>query len=219
MINNLQNNSLVLGHLKELLSSINLPLAKVYTEDTRLYEDRVYLNGNKLCKCKNGTLYEVGEYSGKFIPNITRKFNIKDICRFFGVPPTKVFDFSDASYNTLEATQLQFLTDCLAPLLEKIESEFERKLFKPNEKFKIDVRFDTSAMLRTDKQAEADYINKLFYMGAISVNEIRKKLDLSPIENGDTHLVQSNLMTLDNAIKVVPKTDKATTEIDDNSNN
>ena len=149
----------------------------------------------------------------------TRKFNIKDICRFFGVPPTKVFDFSDASYNTLEATQLQFLTDCLAPLLEKIESEFERKLFKPNEKFKIDVRFDTSAMLRTDKQAEADYINKLFYMGAISVNEIRKKLDLSPIENGDTHLVQSNLMTLDNAIKVVPKTDKATTEIDDNSNN
>ena len=150
----------------------------------------------------------------------TRKFNIKDICRFFGVPPTKVFDFSDASYNTLEATQLQFLTDCLAPLLEKIESEFERKLFKPNEKFKIDVRFDTSAMLRTDKQAEADYINKLFYMGAISVNEIRKKLDLSPIENGDTHLVQSNLMTLNNAIKVVPKTDKATTEqIDDNSNN
>lgn len=149
----------------------------------------------------------------------TRKFNIKDICRFFGVPPTKVFDFSDASYNTLEATQLQFLTDCLSPLLEKIESEFERKLFKPNEKFKIDVRFDTSAMLRTDKQAEADYINKLFYMGAISINEIRKKLDLSPIENGDITLVQSNLMTLDNAIKVVPKTDKATTEIDDNSNN
>ena len=57
-------------------------------------------------------------------------------------------------------------------------------------------------------------------MGAISVNEIRKKLDLSPIENGDTHLVQSNLMTLDNVITVVPKTDKATTEqIDDNSNN
>ena len=75
-------------------------------------------------------------------------------------------------------------------------------------------------MLRTDKQAEADYINKLFYMGAISINEIRKKLDLSPIENGDITLVQSNLMTLDNAIKVVPKTDKATTEqIDDNSNN
>ena len=150
----------------------------------------------------------------------TRKFNIKDICRFFGVPPTKVFDVSDSADNTREGNQLQFLTDCLAPLLEKIEMEFERKLFKPNEKFKIDVRFDTSAMLRTDKQAEADYINKLFYMGAISVNEIRKKLDLSPIENGDTHLVQSNLMTLDNVITVVPKTDKATTEqIDDNSNN
>ena len=77
MINNLQNNSLVLGHLKELLSSINLPLAKVYTDSTPLYDGRVYLKGSKLYKCSNGKLHEVGNYSGKFIPNITRKFKIK----------------------------------------------------------------------------------------------------------------------------------------------
>lgn len=142
----------------------------------------------------------------------TRKFNVKDICRFFGVPPTKVFDIEGASYNSVESTQLQFLTDCLAPLLEKIEIEFERKLFKPNEKFKIDVRFDTSVLLRTDKQAEADYLTKLFYLGAISINEIRRTLDLPAIDNGDAHFVQSNLMTLSNAEQIVPKTDKATTE-------
>lgn len=77
MINNLQNNSLVLGHLKELLCSINLPLAKPFREDLPLYEGRIYLKGNKLYKYSNSNLHEVGEYSGKFIPNITRKFKIK----------------------------------------------------------------------------------------------------------------------------------------------
>lgn len=81
----------------------------------------------------------------------TRQFNVVDICRFFGVSPVKAFDLSKSSYSTVEATELAFLTDTLSPLLEKIELEFERKLYKPNEKDSIDVRFDTAMLLRADK--------------------------------------------------------------------
>lgn len=81
----------------------------------------------------------------------TRQFNVIDICRFFGVSPVKAFDLSKSSYSTVEATELAFLTDTLAPLLEKIELEFERKLYKPSEKDSIDVRFDTATLLRADK--------------------------------------------------------------------
>ena len=142
----------------------------------------------------------------------TRKFNVTDICRFFGVSPTKAFDLSNSSYSTVEAAQLAFLTDTLAPLLEKIELEMERKLFKPNERFKIDVRFDTSVLLRTDKVAESEYLNKMFYMGVFSINELRQKLDLAPIKDGDIHFLQSNMMTLENAKTITPKGDKQTTE-------
>ena len=142
----------------------------------------------------------------------TRKFNVTDICRFFGVSPTKAFDLSNSSYSTVEAAQLAFLTDTLAPLLEKIELELERKLFKPNEKFKIDVRFDTSVLLRTDKEAESAYYNKMFYMGVFSINELRQKIDLPPIKDGDIHFLQSNMMTLENAKTIAPKGDKQTTE-------
>lgn len=142
----------------------------------------------------------------------TRKFNVTDICRFFGVSPTKAFDLSNSSYSTVEAAQLAFLTDTLAPLLEKIELEMERKLFRPNEKFKIDVRFDTSVLLRTDKAAEAEYYNKMFYMGVFSINELRQKMDLAPIKDGDIHFLQSNMMTLENAKTITPKGDKQTTE-------
>ena len=131
----------------------------------------------------------------------TRQFNVIDICRFFGVSPVKAFDLSKSSYSTVEATQLAFLTDTLAPLLEKIELEFERKLYKPSERNSIDVRFDTSVLLRADKASLANYYNTLFQIGVITPNEIRKALDLEAIENGDHTFVQVNVQTLNNAVK------------------
>ena len=130
----------------------------------------------------------------------TREFNVIDICRFFGVSPVKAFDLSKSSYSTVEATELAFLTDTLAPLLEKIELEFERKLYKPSERDSIDVRFDTSSLLRADKGALASYYNTLFNIGVISPNEIRRQLDLQAIENGDETFVQVNIQPLIKAI-------------------
>ena len=128
----------------------------------------------------------------------TREFNVIDICRFFGVSPVKAFDLSKSSYSTVEATQLAFLTDTLSPLLEKIEIEFERKLYKPSERNNIDVRFDTSVLLRADKVSLASYYNTLFQIGVISPNEIRRGLDLPAIENGNNTFVQVNVQTLKN---------------------
>ena len=133
----------------------------------------------------------------------TRQFNVIDICRFFGVSPVKAFDLSKSSYNTVEATNLSFLTDTLSPFLEKIELEFERKLYKPSEKESIDVRFDTSRLLRADKASLASYYNTLFNIGVVSPNEIRKEIDLPYIEGGDYHFVQVNMTTVQNAANLV----------------
>lgn len=129
----------------------------------------------------------------------TRQFNVVDICRFFGVSPVKAFDLSKSSYNTIEQMQLAFLTDTLQPLLEKIECEFQRKLYKPSEKDNITVRFSTAPLLRADKQSQANYYNTLFQMGVMTINEIRRELDLPHLENGNTSFVQVNVQTLKNA--------------------
>lgn len=134
----------------------------------------------------------------------TRLFNVIDICRFFGVSPVKAFDLSKSSYSTVEATELAFLTDTLAPLLEKIELEFERKLYKPSEKDSIDVRFDTATLLRADKQSLANYYQTLFNIGVISPNEIRKQIDLPSLEGGDNTFVQVNIQTLEKALSPNP---------------
>ena len=134
----------------------------------------------------------------------TRQFNVVDICRFFGVSPVKAFDLTKSSYSTVEATELAFLTDTLSPLLEKIELEFERKLYKPSEKDSIDVRFDTSRLLRADKQSLANYYNTLFNIGVITPNEIRRELDLPELKNGNHAFVQVNIQTIDRATSVDP---------------
>ena len=92
----------------------------------------------------------------------------------------------------------------MSPLLEKIELEFERKLYKPSERNNIDVRFDTSVLLRADKQSLANYYNTLFNIGVVSANEIRKQLDLPAVDGGDSHFVQVNLMELKNAANNIP---------------
>lgn len=148
----------------------------------------------------------------------TRAFNVVDICRFFGVSPVKAFDLSKSSYSTVEATELAFLTDTLSPLIEKIEEELERKLYKPSEKASIDVRFDTSALLRADKQSLANYYNTLFNIGVISINEIRRELDLPALENGNNTFVQCNIVPLNKAVFNEPTSDNITNK-DNGSDN
>lgn len=146
----------------------------------------------------------------------TRQFNVVDICRFFGVSPVKAFDLSKSSYSTVEATNLSFLTETLSPLLEKIELEFERKLYKPSEKDSIDVRFDTATLLRADKAALAQYYNTLFNIGVVSPNDIRKQLDLPAIEGGDNTFVQVNIQTLERAVSSTPDNTNTIKEKTDN---
>lgn len=124
----------------------------------------------------------------------TRQFNVIDICRFFGVSPIKVFDLSKSSYSTIEASNISFLTDTISPILQKLELEFERKLFNNGDN--VDIKFNVSELLRTDKQSLASYYNTLFNIGSMSVNEIRREIDLPKIKGGDNNFVQVNLQTL-----------------------
>lgn len=132
-----------------------------------------------------------------------REFSIIDVARWFGVSPIKLMDLSKSSYSTVEATQLAFLTDTIAPLLEKIELEIETKLFPLGE---VDVRFDVSQLLRADRQSLANYYSTMIQNGIMQINEVRRELDLPSVEEGDTNFVPVNLQTLEKATSPDPET-------------
>lgn len=117
----------------------------------------------------------------------SRKYNVQDIARFFGISPVLLGDLTHSSYSTIEAVQLDFLIHTLQPYLEMMEEEFNTKLLKPSEKENCEICFDTAALLKSDKQAQANYYNSLLQSGVLCINEVRSELGLGEIEGGDKH--------------------------------
>lgn len=122
-----------------------------------------------------------------------RQYSVIEICRFFGVSPVKAFDLSKSNYSNSEIAQLSFLSDTIAPLLEKIELEFERKLLLPSQIEKTHIVFNTTKLLRTDKDALSNYYSRMFQIGVYSIDDIRYDLNMENITNGNKHYVPVNL--------------------------
>lgn len=128
----------------------------------------------------------------------TRKFNVIEICRFFGVSPQKVFDDANLTYSNVEAFQLAFITDTIGPLNKKIESEFNRKVFRPSQIGLIKVDLDLSDLLKTSLDTQANFLSKMFQCGGFSVNEVREAVGLpkSNEPNADKPFVQINMQPI-----------------------
>lgn len=112
----------------------------------------------------------------------TRLFNVSEIARFFNISPVLLQDLSKSSYSSIEAANLQFLTQTLLPYISILENEFNRKLVGEENIF---IDLDEREFLRTDSQSTANYLKTLKDAGIITTNECREQLGLPAIEGGD----------------------------------
>jgi HK97 family phage portal protein len=150
----------------------------------------------------------------------SRAFNIITIAQFFGVSPHKLFDFSKGSYNSVEASQIDFLNSTIQPLLEKIELELYRKIFTRVEYDLTELKFDVSNLLRMDSTAQANYFTQMHNIGAYTTNEVREKINANaPVKGGNRSFVQVNLQPIDNLISEQPAPSDASGQIDNKLKN
>ena len=113
----------------------------------------------------------------------------------FGVP-YEVLDSEASKYDSLESKQNDFLASCIQPLGDHICESFE-KLLTPTEKLRYSVRYEYKNLLTTNTKDTVDYLTKEFQSGALTMNEVRKKLGMEDMgEAGDVHFIPSNLMPL-----------------------
>ena len=114
-----------------------------------------------------------------------------EICRFFGVPPTQVFQDSNVNYNTTESSQTIYMTSTLAPLIRQIESEFTEKLFGGNGRYRVRFRLDD--YYQTDPVALSGALSSLIQTGAMTPNEARAKMGLPPMDGGDALVANGSI--------------------------
>lgn len=136
----------------------------------------------------------------------TRQFNVIEICRFFGVHPSKIFDNANLTYSNIESFQLGFLTDTVSPWDSKIEAEFNRKLFRPSQRLKLRLNLNINELLRANLDAKANYVSKMFQCGGFTVNEVRKECGTPAKDGGDDAYYQINLQPVGKPLITKQKT-------------
>lgn len=129
----------------------------------------------------------------------SRKFTVREICRFFGVHPTFVFDDTSNNYKSAEMANVAFLSMTLNPILVRIENEFRRKLIPRKDCCRRIFRFDRKGIYSLDLAALADYQLKTIQSGVYTVNEWRMAENRPQVEGGDRVFVSTNLMPIEKA--------------------
>lgn len=117
-----------------------------------------------------------------------RKFQVIEIARAFGVPPFMIGETekSTAWGTGLEQLGLAFIRYTLGPHITAIEQEINRKVFRISRYF---VDFDEDALARGDMAALGTWFRQAVGgsngPGFMTVDEIRRRLKMPPIEGGD----------------------------------
>ncbi len=127
----------------------------------------------------------------------SRKFTVRELCRFFGVHPSFVFDDTSNNYKSAEMANVAFLSNTLNPLLRKIECELHRKLIEPSLCCERRFEFDRRSLYACDLASRVQYQTQTIAAGIYTVNDWRKAENMPPVKGGDRPLVSANLKGLD----------------------
>jgi HK97 family phage portal protein len=123
----------------------------------------------------------------------TRKFQVEDIARFYGVPAHMVgLEEKNTSWGTgIEAQATGFVRFVLKPHIDRLEDSFSQ--LTPRGQF---VKLNLASLLRADTATETDVLVKQTMNGLRNRNEAREKLDLPPVPGGDSFLLPLNEQVL-----------------------
>lgn len=129
-----------------------------------------------------------------------KKFTVKEIGRFFRVPPSMLYEDGGSTYSNAEMDSVLFLNGALSPLLRQIELELSAKLIGDEERGYYRIQFDREALYTTDLTTKANYMKATIESGVRTVNEWRKAEGFPALVGGDEAVVSANLVTLKSRI-------------------
>lgn len=133
-----------------------------------------------------------------------RKDLFYTVATAFNIPPSLIVGDTTRNQNLTEVMNT-FLTFCIDPIADMISKELTRKIYPGYESFARgnSIKVDTSSILHTDVLSVANAVDKLLASGTFNRNEIRKLLNLSPIndELADVYFMTKNYSTVENVAK------------------
>jgi HK97 family phage portal protein len=153
-------------------------------------------------KAGGTALLEEGvEYQGINVPPEalqfleSRQFGVLEVARFLGIPPTKLFDITAATYSNVENANLEVATDTLDAWAVNLEMEADIKILNNRHGGRF-TELDLYAVFRGDMKTRSEYFKSLMAVGAITPNQIRSREGMAGYgEEGDNYYIATNNFT------------------------
>ena len=162
-------------------------------------------NSDRLMVLEAAMKYEPVSMSPQDIQLLeSRRFQIEDIARFFGVPSVLINDTSGSTTwgSGIHEIVQGFYKLNLRPYLERMESSIIQNLVRPERRERTAVEFDLDALLRADMGARFDAWQKGINAAMVTPNEARARENLDPVQGGDQLLINGNMVPISQAGRV-----------------
>lgn len=166
----------------------NKPLSTQQKTDIKLSWNQAHVQGEPsgLAVLGNDLDFQsIGSNSAESQLLESRKYSVREIARFLGIPPELIGDETNKSYNSLAQAVDALITFTLMPFIKILEDEFNRKCLKPSERNYYHIDFKEEDLRMPDETAQAQALNSLVAGGIMTPNEARKILGLPALSDGD----------------------------------
>jgi len=128
----------------------------------------------------------------------SRKFQVSELARFFGVPPHLVGDVEKStSWGTgIEQQNLGFLQYTLQPYISRWENCIQRWMLKPADVGRFHAEHNLDGLLRGDSTSRAAFMKAMGEAGLRTINEQRRLDNMPPLPGGDVAMRQSQYVPI-----------------------
>ena len=124
----------------------------------------------------------------------TRKFQVNEMCRWFGVPPHMLYEIEKQSYSTASQLMAEFLQSTIIPYLELWRTTIRHQLFTYIEYRRegYDIVFDIDELSRADQALYTTTLIKHLQNALLTVNDIRDNFRRPRVEHGDDPMMMAS---------------------------
>jgi len=133
----------------------------------------------------------------------SRRFQVLEVSRIFGVPPHMIGDLERATFSNIEHQGIEFTTYCIQPWATLIEQRISKQLLNVEERRFYFAQFSLEALMRGDYKSRQEALHILRNDGVISANEWRALENMNPIDGdeGAAYLINGNMIPVALAMK------------------
>lgn len=112
-----------------------------------------------------------------------RRMAVEDVARAFNVPPHLLGLPGTTSYASVEQNNLAWVTHCLRPIVQKLETAFSPLLSRSPGGENAFIKFSLDGLLRADINNRMNAYSTGLQSGFLTINDVRRLEDLRPIQD------------------------------------